>query len=85
MSKRGVGDRLRAALAKAGGLPDRDVHSVEVLIAAGEWSVALETLCTQVFEYDIEVTKTLRAELDALGAELGVNAPYLLGDPWATA
>jgi hypothetical protein len=82
MPNRDVGDRLWHALDKADGLPPQDLESIGVLITAGEWSVALETLCTQIFEYDVEVDKVYRAELQALGDELGVNAPRLLGDPW---
>lgn len=78
-----LAERLRSALADAAGLPDRDVESVQVLIDAGELGVALETLCTQVYEYDVEVTAGLRSRLEDLGEQLGVSAAYLLGDPWA--
>ncbi len=85
MTQQDVCGRLFEALAKADGLPQHDLESIGVLIGAGEWSLALETMCTQIFEYDVEVNNAYRAELEALGSELGVNAPHFLGDPWAEA
>jgi hypothetical protein len=76
-------DELRAALAAADGLPMADVESIGVLIDAGELGVALETLCTQIYEYDVEVDTAQRVRLEDLGATLTVTVPYLLGDPWA--
>jgi hypothetical protein len=76
-------DQLRAALAAAVGLPASDVDSIGVLIDAGEIGVALETLCTQIYEYDVEVDAAQRARLEDLGTALTVPVPYLLGDPWA--
>ncbi len=76
-------DMLQQAVDAAAGLPLADVEQVRVLIAAGELQIALETLCTQVYEYDIEVTPTQREALEALGDVLDVSVPYLLGDPWA--
>ena len=69
--------------AHASDLPSMDRESIEVLIAAGEWAVALETLCTQLYEYDLEPSAEERAQLEALGRELDVPVRYLLGDPWA--
>ncbi|WP_156186625.1 MafI family immunity protein [Cellulomonas sp. A375-1] len=76
---------LRRALEGAGGLPASDVDSIAVLINAGEWRLALETLCTQTYEYDVEVSEEQRALLGRLGRVLDVPAGYLLGDPWAPA
>jgi hypothetical protein len=74
---------LRRALARADALPAGDVESISVLIMAGEWRVALEALCTQIFEYDVEIDDELRADLVRLGMELDVAVAHLLGDPWA--
>lgn len=75
--------RLRVALAWQDGLPARDITSVEELVDAGELTLALETLCTQLFEFDVDLDASLRLELDGLGGELGVDVAHLLGDPWA--
>ncbi len=77
--------RLRAALAKAEGLPCHNVEFIESLLSAGEEQLALDTLCTQIYEYDIEVSNALRAELEDVGSRLDVDVAYLLGDPWADA
>lgn len=49
----------------------------------GELQIALETLCTRLVELDAPISLDLRRELDALGADLGVDVARLLGDPWA--
>jgi hypothetical protein len=74
---------VAAAQGRAQGLPTADVESVRVLIAAGEFGIALETLCTQIYEFDVELNIGDRERLEELGRKLGVAVPYLLGDPWA--
>ena len=78
-------DRLLRELADAAELPASDLDSISVLIRAGEAQVALEALCTQIYEYDLDITDAQRARLVELGDELGVPAAHLLGDPWAPA
>ena len=78
-----VADNLRERVRRAIGLPEQDVESISVLIDAGEWQVALEVLCTQMYEYDIEPDADERARLQALGDQLNVPVRYLMGDPWA--
>ncbi len=72
--------RLRAALDAASGLPPEDVQNVDVLVRAGEWAVALETLCTQIHEYDVPVDTAQRALLETLGGDYGVQVGRLLGE-----
>lgn len=64
-------------------LPESDVASILVLVQAGEWVVALEALCTQIYEYDVPVSHVQRKLLVDLGDALDVHSAYLLGDPWA--
>jgi hypothetical protein len=81
---KGVAEHLRRLLYTAeDGLNASDVESVASLIDAGEYAVALETLCTQIYEYDVEVDSHLHEDLVHVGNILGVPAAYLLGDPWA--
>jgi hypothetical protein len=76
--------RLRAELAAVETeLPPDDLASILVLVEAGEWVVALEALCTQIYEYDVTLGNAQRSSLTDLGRALGVPVPYLLGDPWA--
>ena len=77
--------RLRAELAAVDTeLPPDDLASIRVLVEAGEWVVALETMCTQIYEYDVTLRNAQRSSLTDLGRALGVPVPYLLGDPWAS-
>lgn len=75
-------EEIRTVLQAVEGLPEHDVENISVLINAGECKVALETLCTQIYEYDCELNREVREELLRLGRHLGVAAGYLLGDPW---
>jgi len=65
-------------------LTQPDVGEINVLIEAGEFQVALEFLCTQIFERELEPTAEQRRDLESLGQQLEVSVPRLLGDPWAT-
>ena len=76
-------NQLRDAVQAAVGLTAGDIDQIMVLIDAGELQLALDTLCTQIFEYDVEITRTQRHALERLGSSLGVPVDYLLGDPWA--
>ena len=78
-----IAERLHERLQRAVGLPESDMESIGVVIDAGEWRVALEVLCAQLYEYDLEIPGDERRQLEALGAELDVAVGYLLGDPWS--
>lgn len=78
-----IHSRLRTVVLATDGLPIQDIDSISVLIDAGEESIALETLCTQLYEYDVELNNAQRRELVDLGGSLDVPVAYLLGDPWA--
>jgi hypothetical protein len=58
------------------GLPTKDIEGVEELVQVGEWVVALENLCTQLYEYDIDLpTETLKL-IEVLGRDIGMAARY---------
>ncbi|RLB52115.1 MAG: hypothetical protein DRJ42_15630 [Deltaproteobacteria bacterium] len=42
----------------------------------GEPGVALENLCTQLYEYDVVVPEPLVAELAALGSLMGIEPAH---------
>ena len=69
---------LKHALDSAPGLPAPDVDSIGVLIRAGEWEIALETLCTQISEYELEMSDEQRFRLSRLGRVLNVPVDDLL-------
>ena len=61
----------------AGRLPDVDLGNAKNLIEHREWGVGLETLCTQLHEHEITLTKAELDALNVLAAELGVDISYL--------
>jgi hypothetical protein len=42
----------------------------------GEWAVALENLCTQLYEYDIRVPIDSVKLMEEIGREVGVEERY---------
>jgi len=53
------------------GLPEDDIDNVEGLIQVGEWLVAFETLCTQIYEWDISLPADVIGDLEDLGFAIG--------------
>ncbi|TKV57074.1 MafI family immunity protein [Nakamurella flava] len=70
--------RLMACLTEAEvlGLPQFDVDNVRDLISHGEPGVALENLCTQLYELSIPVTAGVRENVAAVGAAMNVDQHY---------
>jgi len=54
-------------------LPENDVVHAEELVQVGEWQVALELLCTQIYEYEIKVDKRVLGMIATLGRDVGVG------------
>ncbi|WP_141857898.1 MafI family immunity protein [Kribbella jejuensis] len=54
----------------ATGLPLKDLANVQSLIDVGEWLVAFETLCTQVYEWEISLSSGAIRDLEVLGSAL---------------
>jgi hypothetical protein len=69
--------RLRQVLRElADSLPEDDVDSILGLIEAGEWGIALENLCTQLYEYDIPIPRHLLDEIALLGHKMKLEPDY---------
>lgn len=68
--------RLHLVMDAANALPLHDVEQVEGLIQVGERAVALENLCTQLYEYDVRLPSHLRDMLVSIGEQLGVAPRY---------
>lgn len=79
----GIAERLRLILKRVPNLREQDFEAVSSLVDAGEFALALDTLCTQIYEYDVELNGESRSLLIRLGEEINVPVAYLLGDPWA--
>jgi hypothetical protein len=58
------------------GLRERDVDSVEELVQVREWALALENLCTQLYECDIPVPIESVRLMEEIGREVGVEDRY---------
>jgi hypothetical protein len=67
---------LHRVMDGVGGLPLDDIANVEVLIQAGELLVAFETLCTQLYEWELVLTRHQVEELGHLGQQLGASSRY---------
>ena len=65
--------RLDQAMDAARSLTSADVTNVESLIHVGEWLIAFETLCTQIYEREISLSADLVRDLEDLGAALGAR------------
>jgi len=57
-------------------LPGEQIQDMRSLAKAREPGVALENLCSQLFEYDVDVSKAVRDELAALGTAMGIRPDY---------
>jgi hypothetical protein len=60
----------------AGQLPMDQLNDMAELVQAGESGIALENLCTQLFEYDITVGNEMLNDLRALGSSMGLQSKY---------
>ena len=78
MDTKALREHLERALNGAPGLSACDIESISVLIWAGEWEIALENLCTQISEYDIEISDESRELISDLGRHLHVQTDRLL-------
>jgi hypothetical protein len=69
-----VEERLARVLGRVSGLlPDDQLQEMRQLVQAGEPGIALENLCTQLYEYDVSVPAELAAELEALAEAMGIR------------
>jgi predicted HAD superfamily phosphohydrolase len=51
-------------------LPVNDVDSIKELVGVGEYAVAFENFCTQLYEYDVAVAQSDRSRLEIIGKEM---------------
>ncbi len=61
---------------RALGVPPSDVDEALALTRAGEPGVALENLCTQLFEYDAVVPAATLEAVERLGRAMGIDESY---------
>ena len=73
--------RLHQAMDAAVGFPSDDILNVQSMIDVGEWLVAFETLCTQIYEWEISLVPAAIRDLEDLGTALGARRE-LAGRLW---
>ena len=59
-------------------LPDERVRAIRELIDVGEFTVALENLATNLYDYDVAVPRELQMSLRGLAAHLSARGPFEL-------
>jgi len=57
-------------------IPPDQIGDMLELVRAGEPGIALENLCTQLFEFDAVIPLDLRERLGRLGKEMGIANEY---------
>jgi hypothetical protein len=79
MDRNEIEMRLKTLLrASRNWLPEDQLQDMLSLVQAGEPGVALENYCTQLFEYDVQLSQSTWAEVGALGDAMGVDRKYWL-------
>ncbi len=57
-------------------LDQDEIERVEELVQVGEFAVALENLCSQLYEYDVRISDELVAAIAVLANTVGVEDRY---------
>ncbi len=58
---------------RAFNIPGDQLDEMLALTHAGEPGIALENLCTQLFEYDVTATVSIQERLSVLGRAMGLE------------
>lgn len=73
MDMQQIENTVIAILADFGGsLPGEQLSEMRELVEAGEPGVALENLCTQLYEYDVVVSVERQREIAMVGTAMGL-------------
>lgn len=54
-------------------IPERVYMQTVEVIAAGEYGVALENLCSNLFEFDVVISKDIFAEIVSIGRSMNLS------------
>jgi hypothetical protein len=71
-----IAEQFAAVLDGLRDFPEAEIDQVKDLVRVGEWAVALENLCSQLYEYGCALAPTVLATIEELGRETGVDARY---------
>jgi hypothetical protein len=59
-------------------LPERDVALITEFAEHDEWGLAYETLCDQIYGYNIPITNKLYEEIVTYGKSIQIDETYYL-------
>jgi hypothetical protein len=65
------------AIAETPGIPPGRIPSIHNMIDAGENEVALEILCSNVYEFSIPVPESARTVIWEIGRSIGLGQEYV--------
>jgi hypothetical protein len=65
--------RIELLLTQVPGLPDRDRENANMFLENGEWGLALETLCGQLYENDVSISAAVYEGIRDAGTEMGMD------------
>lgn len=78
-NRREIFDGLQVLLKeKIEELPEQDIQNISEDIHHHEWGVAFETLCVQIYEYDIPVNTDYYNRMANLGKSMNIDPSYWL-------
>lgn len=60
-----------------GKLPDIDIENIDILLSGGELFEGFDVLCTQLYEYDIQITKETYENLMDIGKKMLIKGDAL--------
>ena len=60
-----------------GKLPQGDIDSIVSLASHREWGVALENLCTQIYEYELKVPRQTFLKIEEMVKKMNLDSTYL--------
>ena len=69
--------QLSRATDESSELPAKDIEFIREFIQVGEFLLAFETLCTQLYEYEITLSDSRASVLRQIGLALGADQRYL--------
>jgi hypothetical protein len=54
-------------------LPEKDVQYITDLLNAHEWGIALEDVCTQLHEHEVQISPMIYNRIQAIGAKMNMT------------
>lgn len=64
---------IESLLAEVQNLPDADKENISMFLEDGEWGVAFDALCSQIFENEINISAEMYDRIERLGMEMQID------------